>query len=397
MTEAASRPRSGAGETGAIVFAFIIVSVLAVVLVATSPAPGSLDRLPDPPAGPDRIPAGPVITAIPVGCGISPATVGRLVTEPRMMKDGHRDGECMWSSGSDDGSRHHLSIALTLTHGTAALSPSGPATGRSPLAAAMKSFGPRWSDATTRAVTGLGDEALVQFAPSAGVSVVARVGNATVSVQYRDARGSIPERTARDGAFAAAAEVVDRLGARTPSRPAIAPAPDPSPARKIPDLCGSISERTLNRLLGGEQTPGPSGTSGSGGLAIKDADHRGCSRTSADRELTVTAAVVPGTDLFDGPRLATREYTMRHDDARAEETLSVHDRKYFHAVTGLGDQAFAAHVPGVVPGVVVFRDGALLVQVNYEEADERRPLSGEHAVRGAYAAAQEVAQALAVH
>ncbi|MEU8800561.1 hypothetical protein [Spirillospora sp. NPDC048819] len=394
MTEAAPRPRPDSGETGAIVFAFVTVLVIAIVLVGMSPPPGSLDRLPDPPAGPDRVRTGPVVTSIPEGCAVSPATVGRLVTEPRMMKDGHA-GECMWSSRSDDGPRRLLSIGVTLAQGTAGRALTGPAAGQSPVAAAMRSFGPKWSDMTNRAVTGLGDEALAQFSPSNGSTVVARVGNAKVVVQYRDLRASIPEQTARDGALAAAAEAVDGLGARTPSRPAIAPAASPSPPRKVPDLCGSVSERTLNRLLGDEPSSSATGA-GSGGIVIKDADRHGCSWTSMDHELKISAAVVPGTELFDGTRLATREYTMRHDDARAEETLSVHDRKYFRAVTGLGDQAFAAHVPGVVPGVVVFRDGALLVQVTYEEADARHPLSGEHAVRGAYAAAQEVAQALGV-
>ncbi|WP_207946798.1 hypothetical protein, partial [Actinomadura sp. 7K507] len=187
-----------------------------------------------------------------------------------------------------------------------------------------------------------------------------------------------------------------RLGGSASARPAIAPAAHRAAAREIPDLCGSVSERTLRRLVKGEwysDTP----ESGKGELTVEGAGRRGCSWISMERELQVSAAVMPGTELFDGTRLAIREYTMRHADARAEETLSVHDRKIFRAVAGLGDQAFAAHVPGAVPGVILFRDGDLLVQVTYEERDERRPLKGEHAVRGAYAAAQEVARALSAH
>ncbi|TDD66015.1 hypothetical protein E1293_39675 [Actinomadura darangshiensis] len=154
-----------------------------------------------------------------------------------------------------------------------------------------------------------------------------------------------------------------------------------------------MSERTLHRLVN-EDLDSLDPDEGEGGLAVGGAHRRGCSWTTMERELKVSAAEIPTTGLFDGTWLATREYTILHADARAEETLSVHDKKYFRAVTGLGDQAFAAHVPGVIPGTVVFRDGGLLVQVAYEAADERKPLSREHAVRGAYAAATEVAQAL---
>ncbi|TDC58666.1 hypothetical protein E1281_00735 [Actinomadura sp. KC345] len=395
MTGPEPTRRPGGGDTDAVVVAFLVAFVISIALVVVTPAPGSLDRLAAPPAGPDRVPEGPIIEAVPEGCGVSPATVGRLVAESRTMMRGP-DGECSWSSGADGVSRRMLSVNVILSEGTAAGPMTAQAAGRAPVAAAMRSFGPRWSDVTTRAVTGLGDEALAQFSPSTGSTVVTRVGNAKVIVRYSDVGPPMPEETARSGAFTAAAEVVGRLGVRTPSRPAIAPAAPRSPGREIPDLCGAVSERTLHRLVKGEEYS--SGReSGEGELAVKGADRRGCTWMSMEQVLTVSAAVVPGTELSDGTRLAVREYEMRHDDARAEDTLSVHDRKIFRPVTGLGDQAFAAHVPGVVPGLIVFRDGELLVQVTYEENDERHPLSGKHAVRGAYAAAQEVAEALSVH
>ena len=393
MTGTGPRRRAGGGDDDAVVFAFLAAFAISIVLVVVTPAPGSLDGLPDPPAGPDPVPAGRIVEAVPEGCGVSPDTVGRLVAEPRRMTRG-AEGTCSWSSGADGPSRRMLSVNVVLSEGRAAHPAAGPAAGRSPVAAAMKSFGPRWSDVPTRAVTGLGDEALAQYSPSTGSTVVARAGNAKIIVRYSGGLGPpIAEETARSGAFGAAAEVVDGLGGRAPSRPAVAPAPRRSPGREIPDLCGTLSERTLHRLVKGESSSsGPE--SGKGALAIENADRRGCSWTSMERELTVSAAVVSGSALADGTRLAVREYEMRHDDARAEDTLSVHDRKIFDPVTGLGEQAFAAHVPGVVPGLVVFRDGDLLVQVTYEEGDRRHPLSGENAVRGAYAAAREVAEAL---
>ncbi|MEU8347633.1 hypothetical protein AB0C74_38540 [Spirillospora sp. NPDC048832] len=221
------------------------------------------------------------------------------------------------------------------------------------------------------------------------------MGSANVSVQYRSLFGTLQEGTARDGAFAAASEVVAALGGR-PAQPAIAGAPNPTPARTVPDLCAAVPKRTLRRLVKDDSVTG-STDAGSAALAIKDADTGGCSWRSNGRELAVSAAVVPGSELFDGARLATREYEMRHHDARAEETLSVHDRRYFRAVTGLGDQAFAVHVPEVIPGEIVFRDGNVVVRVTYEATDERHPLSRKDAVRGAYAAAQEIAKALNAH
>ncbi|GAA1822550.1 hypothetical protein [Actinomadura chokoriensis] len=383
------------GTGGAVLFAAVVVLVLSVVLVKALPSPGSLDRLPDPPAGPDRVPAGTIVDAYPERCGISAATLARLVPGARTARDGGQ-GTCTWSSQKDDRkSERHLSVGFTLFPGSA-LRPGMPQTGRAPVAAAMKSLGPKWSNVPGRAVTGLGDEAFMQVSPATGATVVMRVGNANVSVQYRSLFWPIPEATARDGAFAAASEVAAALGARTPARPAVAPAPQPTPARKVPDLCAAVSERTRQRLVEGDSVTGEPASRG-GALAIKDAKVGNCSWTSTDRELAVSAAVVPGSGLFDGALLATREYVMRHDDARAEKTLSVHDEKYFRAVTGLGDQAFAIQVPEVIPGEVVFRDGNVLVRVTYEAADERHPLSRKHAVRGAYAAAQEVAQALAAH
>lgn len=391
-------PRSAAsrnGTGGAVLFAAVVVFVLSVVLVKALPSPGSLDRLPDPPAGPDRVPAGPVVDAYPEHCGISAATLARLVPDARTTRDGGQ-GTCTWSSQRDDRrSERHLSVGFTLFPGSA-LRAGLPRTGRAPVAAAMMALGPKWSNVPGRVVTGLGDEAFMQVSPSSGATVVMRVGNTNVTVQYRSLFWPIPTKTAQEGAFAAASEAVAALGARTPAHPAIAAAPQPTPTRKVPDLCAAVSERTLHRLVKGDSVTGEPGSRG-GALAIKDAEVSNCSWTSNDRELEVSAAVVPGSDLFDGARLAAREYVMRHDDARAEETLSVHDEKYFRAVTGLGDQAFAAQIPEVIPGEVVFRDGNVLVRVTYESADERHPLNGKHAVRGAYAAAQEIAQALSAH
>ncbi|MEU5990044.1 hypothetical protein ABZ806_13810 [Spirillospora sp. NPDC047418] len=395
MTGTPRTTASPNGTGGAVLFAAVVVIVLSIVLVKALPSPGSLDRLPDPPAGPDRVPAGPAVGAYPERCGVSAATLARLVPDARTAKDGGQ-GTCTWSSHRDDRkSERHLSVGFTLFAGTA-LRPGVPQTGRAPAAAAMKSLGPKWSNVTGTAVTGLGDEAFVQVSPSTGATVVMRVGNANVTVQYRSLFLPLPEETARDGAFAAASEVAAALGTRTPAHPAIAAAPRPTPARTVPDLCAAVSERTLHRLVEGDSVTGEPASRG-GALAIKDAEVSNCSWRSMDRELAVSAAVVPGSGLFDGARLATREYVMRHADARAEETLSVHDRKYFRAVTGLGDQAFAVQVPEVVPGEVVFRDGNVLVRVTYEATDEREPLSRKHALRGAYAAAQEVAQSLTTH
>ncbi|TYK53367.1 hypothetical protein [Actinomadura decatromicini] len=387
-------PARTADATGAVVFASIVTLVLSIALIWVIPTPGPLDRLPDPPSGPDRVPSGPVVRTFPKGCAISPATVERLVGEPRVVKDGGR-GVCAWSSrNGDDRSGRYLSISFELSLDTGATAyPNFLATGRAPLSAAMKSFGARWSDVTVQGVSGLGDEAVLQVSPSSGATVVTRVGNAKVVVQYSASRLPMPEAAARDGAFTAAAEVVTGLGARGPARPAVAPAARPAPSRTIPDLCAALSERTLRDLVGRDGAAEGS-ESRQTGLVAEGARQRGCSWRTPDFDLQVAVAVVPGAGPFDGTRLAAREYAIRHVDARAEETLSVRDRKYFHPVPGLGDEAFAAQVPGLVPGTVIFRDGDVLARVTYEESDEREPLSGDKALRGAYAAAREIARAL---
>ncbi|MEU5877276.1 hypothetical protein [Spirillospora sp. NPDC047279] len=385
--------RPGVEETVTVGVALAVVFVVSIILAWVIPARGSFEWMPDAPAAPDRVPSGPIVRTLPKGCGISAATVGRLVTEPRMSKDGGQ-GECVWSSRSDEGSRRFLSIGLSLSPGATTLQYAGMTrAGRSAVGEAMRSFGAKWSGMTDRRVTGLGDEALVQSSPSNGVTVVARTGNTKVIVQYRGIRLPLPEQTALDGALAAAAEVVTGLGAGTPARPVIAPAPRSTPARTVPDLCTAVSDRTLRRLLKGPIDTDES-RSTTMGLVVEGARYRGCSWTSMDSELKVITAVVPGGGPFDGTWLATREYVIRHGDARAEEPLSVRDRKYFRPVAGLGDQAYTAHVPGVIPAVVLFRDGNVLVQVTYEEADERHPIDGKHAMRGAYAAAKEVAPVL---
>ncbi|TDC95577.1 hypothetical protein, partial [Actinomadura sp. 7K507] len=198
MTGPGPRRRPGTGDDDAVVFAFFVAFVISIVLVVVMPSPGSLDTLPAPPAGPDRVPAGRTIEAVPAGCGVSPATVGRLVTEPRTMSDGHK-GECEWSSGADGVSRRMLTVGLTLSGGTPVRPLVGPEVGRSPVAAAMRSFRPKWSDVTPQAVTGLGDEALAQYSPSTGSTVVVRVGNAKVVVRYSGIGPPMPEETARSG------------------------------------------------------------------------------------------------------------------------------------------------------------------------------------------------------
>ncbi|HEY8480036.1 MAG TPA: hypothetical protein VIL71_09420 [Spirillospora sp.] len=389
----APRGRRGGGDDDALVVAFVTTLLISIVLVVVMPS-GGPGALPAPPSAPDRVPAGPVIATVPPNCAISPGTVGRLVAEPRLTKQTLT--ECQWTSGGGGASRRSLYVGIGLHHGTGGALANVVQPGRSPIGAAMMSFGARWSGSSLHAVTGLGDEAIVRYSPSDGSTVVARIGNATVVVTYLDTRRPMPEDTARNGAFTAASEVVDRLGARSPSRPAVAPAADPSPARETPDVCDAVSERTLNRLVRDDREFRRARPE-EAGLVVRGARGVGCSWTSQEQRLRVAAVVVSGNALWDGTRLAARAYTIGHNDARAEETLSVRDEKIFHSVPDLGDQAFTVHVPGVLPGTVVFRDGDLLVQASYGEVDERHPMEGGDAVRGAYAAARDVAEALASH
>ncbi|MBE1531897.1 hypothetical protein [Actinomadura algeriensis] len=389
MTE--RRLRGGRAKMAAGGIAAALVLIVALVLVRANQEPAPLDRLPDPPAGPAQVTAGPVTEKLPETCAVSAATVERLVRDPRMRMDGSQ-GTCEWAPGGDGEERRYLTIGIEMFRGAPPEASPPQQPGRTPVSAAMTAFAPKWSDVPARAVTGLGDEALAQISPSAGATVVARVGNAKVTVQYRDVGTPLSERAARDGAFAAAAEAVAGLGARGPARPALAPAPRPAPARTIPDLCASVSDGTLSALVeDGARTGSP--TQG-GALGVEGGKSRRCIWSSTERELEVSVTAMPDTELIEGPQQATRQYEMRYLDAHAEKTLSTHDEKRFLPVKGLGDQAFATHVPDVVPATVVFREGDLLAEVTYTGARGADPLDGRHALRGAYAAAQDLAKAL---
>ncbi|QFG23546.1 hypothetical protein [Actinomadura sp. WMMB 499] len=389
MTRSARPPRRDGIEAPE-TFAAVMVLTLSLVLLWVTPKPGSLERLPDPPSGPEHVAAGPVAGTVPAGCAVSAATIERLVPRPRLRDDGG-GGTCEWSS--DGGERRlRLTVEVNLASGRTVAGYPELSPGRSPVSAAMASFAPKWTDAPARVVTGLGEEAFAQFAPSQGALVVARSGNAEVAVRYHESFTPLPEEEARSGALAAAAEVLAGLGA--PASAALAPAPRATPARTIPDPCASVSGVTLNRLVQGDDVVGTSARVNAVAVTEADAEQRGCNWMSEEHRLRAGVTVLPGTKLFDGTRQAVREYAVRYLDARAEETLSVHDEKRFHPVTGLGDEAFAVHVPGVVPATIVFRDGNLLAGVTYTEADERRPLDGRLALRGAYAAAQDLAEAV---
>lgn len=95
-------------------------------------------------------------------------------------------------------------------------------------------------------------------------------------------------------------------------------------------------------------------------------------------------------------RAATSRYLTRHHDARADEPISVRARKYFSALNGPGEQAFAGWVEEGSAPRVVFRVRDVVVEVVYDDAAApgEEPLAKDQAVAGVYAAAVNVAKAL---
>lgn len=96
-------------------------------------------------------------------------------------------------------------------------------------------------------------------------------------------------------------------------------------------------------------------------------------------------------------------------DDRAERPVSRRDERWFHPLSGLGDQAFGAYLAesgtrgsGIPsPARVVVRTGTALISVTYgakqgdgAEGDSIPPLTREEAVNGAYAVARSALRAV---
>lgn len=421
---------------GAVVLVAVAVAVVGVV-VGTGGDGGADAPLATPRYTADPVPKARVLDAddLPRRCGVSSATIDRYAPADSPDMD---DGNCRWYS-LNRGKKHcgfcpanrgdHervLDINIDPGDGKAV-------NGASRAGDALRALNPApvslvESGHQGRTVGGLGDEALYFYTSAAmasgglggrggkpGASLAFRTGAAVVTVNYRgrDWTGDGPvrrvtEKQAKPAVFAAAADVAHALHA--PAKPSFtAPRTAGTPVRRVPHPCDLVPAKLADRLAEGAErkrgTPStmvrtPADTPY--GLATdtcrwdslptcclhEDTDHR------PERHLSVTVASVSEWRRGVAVPLATRQYLERHHDARDGGSA-----RWFRALRGLGDQAFAAYVDdtslssdGPV-GAVVFRYHNLVIETAYW-GDDERPLPRDQAVTGAYTAAARARAAL---
>lgn len=404
--QATPRPRPVRRAWRVAIVAVVGAALVAAVLVTFANVP---EPLPAPPAlAHDPVPAERIHWTIPAGCGVSAATLDALAPHAGIDEAGE-GGSCKWTSQRGDRANFlNLDVGVIPLHAGPGV-PGATEPGNSSVAAAMKAFdSARDEGHAIRPVTGLGDEAFLydrDSSDSRSGQVEFRTDNVIIATGYRaDAGldGKLPSAARlRAGALRAATDAARRLGA--PAAPKVAAPPTARPAvRTPPSPCTVVPSGLRERLLGDDDPDtAPGDADDSGGAPIPGARMEGCDLRTEDRELTVS--VITGTAPT-AIRDIGREYLRRHLEARAEQPISRTDERYFHALSGLGDQAFAAYLEESdggadvrSPARVVARAGPALVAVTYGAVDSgyaTEPLPRTEAVDGAYAAAVRVVAAV---
>ncbi|TDC95578.1 hypothetical protein [Actinomadura sp. 7K507] len=375
------------------------------------------------PATADHVPAGRIIEKLPRNCGVSDATAARLA--PGADRDAERGGmfrrggagSCKWYS-LDDGkvkcdwcmgdfaNERVLDISITLAEGRM----------QSPISEAMEQLGrARPNETAPKLVEGLGEEATARYAADSdteGAVVTFREGNAVARIRYRgwddagDQRKTISEKTAMDGAFAAAAETAKSLG--TAANPVLATVVGQGtpPLSEVPKPCDTVPVATVDKvardayrrrggstLLSRTFQAGMSGDSCTWNARTSQYSNEGRSRT-----LTVSLAIgeerLPGM----GVSTATRQYQGIHRDLREGKVPGIAEFTDFTPLAGPGDRAFAVTNSrtgsrGDV-GLVVFQKRNVLIEVAYEGADHDAKLSGRPLIDSAYTVAVAVERSL---
>ncbi|MFG2249074.1 hypothetical protein [Spirillospora sp. NPDC048823] len=403
------------------------VTVAVAVARGAAPSGGIADGpLLPAPAGADRVPAGRIIEKLPRNCGVSDATAARLApgSDPDAEKGGvfrrGGPGSCMWYS-LDDGkakcdwcvgdfaNERVLDVTITLASGRS----------QSPISEAMEMVGGagpgRVGADPAKIVEGLGAEAAARYSADTeteGAIVTFREGNAVATIRYRgwdadgDRRRTIPEKTAMDGALAAAAETAKALG--TAASPVLSTVKRPvtPPLNRVPKPCDAVPGRTVDmvardayrrrgraNLLPAIHETGMSVESCTWKARTSEFTDEGRSRT-----LTVSLAV--GEDRVPGMAVhtATRHYLGLHRNLRSGRLPGITAFTGFTPLAGPGDRAFAVTKTGIGSmgdvGVVVFQKRNVLIEVAYEGADQETELRGRMLIDSAYTVAVAVERSL---
>ncbi|TDD90143.1 hypothetical protein E1293_03645 [Actinomadura darangshiensis] len=412
--------------------AAVVVLVVTVAVVASrgSGDPGGISDGPliAAPAGAEQVPAGRIVKKIPHNCGVSDGTAARLApgSDPDPEKGGvFREGgagdcswyslddgkaKCGWCFGDDYRNERVLDVDISLATGIQ----------QSPISEAMQMVGMTGPGSTGRSgppkiVEGLGEEAVVRYSAeqeTEGANLAFRVGNAVVSVRYtgwdavRGRERTISEKTAVDGAFAAAAETAKSMGAA--ARPVLSTGMHPAtPALgRVPRPCDAVPGATVDKVARGAYRRRGASTLmaivNQAGLSVDSCTWK--ARTSRysnegrSRALTVSLAVadedVPGYGAF----TATRQYQAVYRNLREKKSITLDDFAELTPLTGPGERAFAVTEVGSGSsgdaGLVLFQKRNVLVEVAYEGADKELDLRGRQLIDSAYTVAVAVERSL---
>lgn len=406
--------RRTAGSAAAVVA--LVVALAAGCDDAKPRPPGQAVRLSAPAFAADPVPKAKALSTgdAPERCGVGAATL-RTYAPGAKPELGHPSGpgDCGWYSDTDGGVPYHerileVGIGLGKPHtgssadGEAlrALDPADPAPAIPDLAS---------TGHPARPVTGLGDEALYTYAAglqnglglSGGATLLVRAGATVATITYRGRDiphhgpvRQVPEKQARAAVLAAGADLARALHA--PAHPAVTSAavtvPPPRPRTVRP--CDLVPAALAVRLAAGAKRERPSQTRLNGQYGqvgdscqwdVEPVGHR------PERHLSVTVIAESEWRLGMAVAQATRQYLERHDDARAAAASG------FHAVRGLGDQAYAVYRGADKygeegGGEVTFRYRNTVVSVGYTGGED--PLGAGPAVNGAYTVATRALEEL---
>ncbi|GGV16821.1 hypothetical protein GCM10010182_42190 [Actinomadura cremea] len=423
-----------------VVVAVLVLGITFAVVFSRATEPGGISDGPllKAPAGPDEVPAGPIIEALPPDCGVPDATVAGLApgagpeAETGAVLVGGGPTHCRWYSldgggaacdrcGDRSENERVISIDITVARGP----------GPSAITEAMRWVSTGWLGTPEGAgepaiVDGLGDEAAAYYSTASdleGASVGFRVRNAVATVRYTgwDAGGAgravIPKKAALDGALAAAAETAKSLGGA--GRPVVRAAPrSGAPPRKVPEACDTVPGSTADRVARDARRRTGEPTL----LAMfKEpttpldacAWHAGIPSASEGRERTLTVALAVTDERT--PRLgmpaATRHFLSLYRDRRSGESRVGSGESRvgsgesrvgfvdFEPLTGPGERAFAVTRVARSPregdmGLVVFQKDDVVVEVTYQARDGETELGGRLLIDAAYTVAVAVEKSL---
>lgn len=353
---------------------------------------------------PDPVPTGPIVTSIPPDCGLSAATIDRLVGPAQGEETNENpDGQqCLWdaeflSFDGTDGAELEIDVAKAheLTQARRRLRATVDAFERK-LEFETGSSGSRTSTGDVRPVEGLGAEAVswrksVASNVSSGDSftyVLFRQGNLLAMVKYGGGGKALKEEYTRARALAVAAEVARSMKLTVTGTPKVVEAGDRT-VESVPSACDLLPAGVVKEFAG----DGATAENGDGYLFEDEqlAKGGGC---EWGYELTAAVESAKTSSKGTGEQVAARKYLQLYLAARSAEPESDAEdaETYTVPLRGLGDEAFATYERDTSSkGKVVFRVRDALVRVEVRDLSAQ-DLNRRDALDGAYRTALAAAR-----